>query len=173
MINTMKLLLLRHGAAVDASAVGGSDEARTLSEEGRVQVTRTARALKQIGLGMERAISSPLPRALETAELTAAEWAFAGTVHTDDRLRPGATVESLLRIMAALVGDGDTLLVGHNPDLELMLRWLVSTGGQANVEMKKGSLAVVRVDGGARGMQSPGCGDLLALYPSKPLARLG
>jgi phosphohistidine phosphatase len=168
----MEIDLLRHGTAEEAEAAGGNDEARRLTSEGREQVILAARTLRRMGLRVDLAISSPLPRALETAELTAKALGCAGAVRKDDRLRPGADPQRLLRALQPAGDDQRVLLVGHNPDLEQFLAWLVSPNGDAALTLKKGGLAVVEVAGGKKALKRPGCGSLLALYSAKALARL-
>jgi phosphohistidine phosphatase len=169
----MKLFLLRHGAAVDASVVGGSDEARMLTDAGRERTMRAAEVFREMGVAVDRVISSPLPRALETAELTAKALEVGEKVRRDDRLKPGASPETLLMAVADLKGDPENvMLVGHNPDLEELLSWLVGPEGQSHLLLKKGSLAIVRLNGGAKDFKRKGCGELLGLYPAKALERL-
>lgn len=67
----MRVLLIRHGKAEDASA-WPTDAARPLAAEGRLQVERLAARLVEIGLRSDALLTSPIRRARETAELLAA-----------------------------------------------------------------------------------------------------
>lgn len=168
----MKLYLLRHGQAVEAAEVGGSDEARMLTAEGRERTVRAAEAMRRLRVGPGVILTSPLPRALETAELTAGQLEGRPEVRQDKRLRPGATPADCIGAMRDAGGRSDLMLVGHNPDLEQLLGWLIAPDGRARLTMRKGGLAVVEVFGGLESLSRPGAGNLLALWPGKALARM-
>lgn len=67
----MRVLLVRHGEAVDRQ-VAGSDADRWLTEQGRQGVLAVGRVLVEMDLECTRILTSPLVRALQTAELLAA-----------------------------------------------------------------------------------------------------
>ena len=103
-------------------------------------------ALARLGLGFEAVLYSPKVRASQTAELAAEGWA------EEQRARlavlpalAGGFDGAQARAEMALVGDeGRLLLVGHEPDLSNVVAQL--TGGR--IDLKKGGLAVLRLDGG-------------------------
>lgn len=64
----MRLLLIRHGKAEDASQ-WPSDAARPLAPEGRLQAERLAVRLVELGLVCDVVFTSPVRRARETADL--------------------------------------------------------------------------------------------------------
>ena len=64
----MRLLLMRHGAAVDPT-VAGDDHRRWLTEVGREQLREQGARLTARGLTPGAVLSSPLVRAVQTAEL--------------------------------------------------------------------------------------------------------
>ena len=127
----MRLILVRHAEA----APGDPDELRALTSEGR----KVARELAE-RLAHERpdaVVSSPLLRARETAAPIAA--AAGLEAETDDRLRPGATVDD---VRGAVGGRGETVVaVGHVPDLADVVLALTGrevrfpAGGLAEVEL--------------------------------------
>jgi phosphohistidine phosphatase len=169
----MRIYLLRHGPAVEAAEAGGDDRARQLSPDGRRRVTQAARAMARLDVCPDLILSSPLPRALETAELTAKELGMAGAARKEPRLEPGATPQALVQVLRrAGKGADSVMLVGHNPDLELFLAWLTGPDAQAAPTLSKGALAVIEMDGGREALKSPGGGRLVALWPGKALARL-
>jgi phosphohistidine phosphatase len=67
----MKLYLLRHGLAVDADEADLKDEDRPLTPEGREKTIQAARGMRRLEIGIDLILTSPLPRAMETAALTA------------------------------------------------------------------------------------------------------
>ncbi|MEM0085435.1 MAG: histidine phosphatase family protein, partial [Zestosphaera sp.] len=63
----MLIALMRHGEA-EPKKPGVSDDERSLTQDGRLQVIKVASVL---GLKPRYVVSSPLKRALETAEIVA------------------------------------------------------------------------------------------------------
>ena len=104
------LVLLRHGIAEDR--IGGRDHPeRALTVVGRQRTQAVVETLVARGLQLDRLITSPYRRALETAEL-ALQAGLAPVLDTDDRLCPDASPEELMAELKGRVG-----LVGHEPDL--------------------------------------------------------
>ena len=66
----MEIYLLRHGIAADAKP-GQSDASRALTEEGREKLARVLGRAGKAGMSPSLILSSPLRRAIETAEVAA------------------------------------------------------------------------------------------------------
>jgi phosphohistidine phosphatase len=132
-----EIWILRHDEAGPAGPAG--DGARRLTPAGEAHAAALGRALGVRGLRAARVLSSPLVRARRTAELVAG----AGVeVEIDPRLSPGGEAgEAAAEAMAE--GPHPVLVVGHNPDLEMLV--LALTGSP--VSMGKGTLVRVEVDG--------------------------
>ena len=107
------LVLLRHGIAEDR--IKGRDHPeRALTVVGRRRTRAVVDTLVARGLRLDRLITSPYRRALETAEL-ALQAGLAPVLDTDDRLCPGASPAELIADLNGRVG-----LVGHEPDLSAL-----------------------------------------------------
>jgi phosphohistidine phosphatase len=123
--------LLRHGDAED----GSPDAERRLTAKGERQSRNAGAALAALGVEIDVCLASPKVRAAETAKLACEP--LGVEVKLESRLAGGTfDAESLV------VGLGEVLLVGHDPDFSQVVRNL--TG--ARVQMKKGGLA--GIDGG-------------------------
>lgn len=120
--------LLRHGAALPAA--DGGDAARPLSPGGQRDLERLSRHLAGLGWRPERAYTSPLIRARDSARIVLSHITPPVTPVTVDVLLPEADTSELLAWMS---GDGavagHVLLVGHQPLLGDLVRRL--TGGEA------------------------------------------
>ena len=92
-------------------------------------------------------LSSPRIRSLETARLACEELGSNDRVVIDEALSGGFEVDDALALAAAVGEDKRVLFVGHNPDFPQVVHDL--TG--ATVDMKKGGIAGVRMQGGRRG----------------------
>ncbi len=121
----MRVLLVRHGQAVDGSSEM-PDSDRFLTAKGRRVTRDVARMLAEHDVKPTRIISSPLVRAVQTAEIIAEAHGFEGAVTIWRPLVPDGT--SVLKALRPL-DDGaeqDTIaLVGHEPLMRSMAAQLL------------------------------------------------
>lgn len=143
----MILYFLRHAEAES----GGSDVTRRLTGNGEAAMRAGAPLLRRLNLRPDTVLTSPLPRAVRTAELACE--ALGGTPIPDDRLRPGATWSEFARAMADHPDARRLLFVGHEPDLSSTIQLLT---GASSVRMRKGGLACVEF----YGTPEPGAGEI-------------
>ena len=153
----MKLYLLRHGRA-DWPEWTAPDDERPLTDEGIQEMQRVATALKRLKLNPDHILSSPLPRALKTAEITGK--ALGIKVQERPELKPGFDRRKCDALLAAFPGD-DLLLAGHEPDFSRIVRSY--TGGR--VKFPKAALAAIEI-----GEELP-APRLLFFFPAKALVR--
>ena len=118
----MKLYVMRHGPAEDFAA-SGRDGDRALTPSGRERVRAVAKLLKEKEEAPRVILSSPLVRALQTAEIVAAEIGV-DKVETAAELAPGGDAAALSR---ALLGADKKrpMVVGHEPDLSALVMTLL------------------------------------------------
>jgi phosphohistidine phosphatase len=153
-----QLWLLRHA---DAEPHGTRpDSERRLTERGERQARLAGVAIARMGVEFETLLSSPRERALRTATVAVQAWSEAqrNRLEVHSPLAGGFDAREALALLAGLDADGRLLLVGHEPDLSTVVAEL--TG--ARIDLKKGGLAVVRVDGAG--------GELVALLRPSELA---
>jgi phosphohistidine phosphatase len=153
-----QLWLLRHA---DAEPHGArADAQRCLTERGERQARAAGIALARMQASFEAVLFSPKVRARQTVELAAARWPAAQRklLSAHPPLAGGFDADQALRDIAGLGAEGRLLLVGHEPDLSNVVGEL--TG--ARIDLKKGGLAVVRLDG-------PSC-ELVLLLRARELA---
>lgn len=110
----MELYLVRHAEAVE-QAEGLDDHVRWLTPKGRKQQQRAAVRLNRKRVRPELIITSPLTRAVQTAELLLPELGKRPRLIADNRLAADATVEELLTLIKEQEGLDCLLLVGHEP----------------------------------------------------------
>lgn len=143
---------MRHGKAGSHSMAADDDE-RTLTAAGAEELRVAAPIWGRINLRPDTVISSPLPRALQTAQLLAAGLGLPDPPVVDDRLRPGAEWPDFAQAMAAGPDARRIMFVGHEPDLSSAVCLL--TGARA-VRMRKGAIACIEFPG----VPEPGSGEL-------------
>ena len=121
----IQILLVRHGEAVD-QAPGLGDEGRFLTRKGRKISRRMARWLAKRDERSPVAIwTSPLVRAVQTAEILAERARPREGVIAKGELSPNADPREVLAMLAAHDGAGPLALVGHEPHLSLLGRALL------------------------------------------------
>jgi phosphohistidine phosphatase len=142
--------MIRHADAVRVGDMGATTDAeRSLSPAGESQAQAVAAALQRQGVALDVIVTSPLRRALQTAEGIARHWAQpAPELRVCEDLAPGVARKRVSRYLRAL-GMGRVALVGHEPDLSRLVAWLVGSK-KAQVEMAKAGVAYVACSDGPR-----------------------
>lgn len=112
----MDVFLIRHAAAIDET-LELRDPMRHLTQEGRMQAVALGDRLRWHDCTPTQIWTSPLVRAVQTAELVAAALKTNVLVEAVPLLAPGESARALLAIIGALPADASVLLVGHEPGL--------------------------------------------------------
>ncbi len=122
--------LIRHGIAAERGTYT-RDEDRPLIPSGIERTKRVAQRLNAIGIHCSLALSSPLVRAHQTAEILY-QAGVAGQVKTFEPLSPGGDLQLWLHWLERwqIQPDKPSLaLVGHEPDLTTWAQQLVGAVG--------------------------------------------
>jgi phosphohistidine phosphatase len=133
------LLLVRHGKAEDTHPLG--DGARALTDDGRETLRDHARKIAG-DVALEGIVTSPLVRAVQTAEILADAWGVA-QVLVRGELDCGRASAASLEALCRSVGPG-WALVGHNPSMAETLGHLLGRPGDAP-QFRKGAVVALRV----------------------------
>ena len=166
----MNIYLLRHGIAVSAEETAPDGE-RPLTAKGTKRMRTGARGLRRLGLAFDAILTSPLPRARQTADIVAAALGLESRLTVVEALQPNCSVEELLASLSDYQHCKHLLLVGHEPLLSGTAAFLV-TGKKTvalEIALKKGGLCHVQIDSLPPG--NPGT--LRALLAPKQLRLLG
>jgi phosphohistidine phosphatase len=136
-----RLYLLRHGIAVPFGTPGIDDDDRPLTPKGEKRMRQIARGLNKLDLKLDRIVSSPVPRALRTAELVADVLELKGHLETDEALRPGNSAASI-RDWLKERAEARLMIVGHDPAFSELVGLLATGEPRLSVaELKKGGVA--------------------------------
>jgi phosphohistidine phosphatase len=137
----MKVLLIRHAHAIDQDGPA-PDEARHLTARGRALARKVGERLRAEGIHIDVLLTSPLVRAVQTAELVAIGARYGGEIEALPALEPGASPR---KTAAKLAERGEVVAaVGHEPGLSVLAALLA--GRASHPPLKKAQ--VVIVDGG-------------------------
>ena len=149
----MQLYFFRHGEA-DWPNWTKPDDERPLTESGKKEVRQVAKFLDRLKVRPDLIVSSPLPRASQTATIAAE--CLKAKLGEDESLAPGfgmSELRTLLRRHHSKV----LMLVGHEPDFTTVISGL--TG--ASLKLSKAGVAFLDIDPDSEE------GRLLWLFPPK------
>ena len=141
----MTLLIIRHGIAMDRDEFAKTcpdDGLRPLTKEGRKKMRQAAAGLKSIIKAIDVLVSSPLTRAVETAEIVGEVFRVKASERAE--LVPSRRPAGLLEWLRRQPTDATVAIVGHEPHLGLCASWLLTGLEESHVEFKKGG--VCRID---------------------------
>ena len=141
----MDILIIRHGEAVD-EAPGLGDAGRWLTGKGRKVTRKVGRWLAE--KAERRAVeiwTSPLVRAVQTAEVVAAELGLVDGVAARAELSPAHDPRDVLRALESAKPEGPVALVGHEPGLSMLATALLGDVGFPG--FKKSAVLAVRWKG--------------------------
>ncbi len=145
----MKVFLIRHSRAVSEGPRLG-DEQRYLSPEGRAIARAVGERLAREGVTFDAMLTSPLVRAVQTAELVAQGVGYGGGIVAYFGLAPGVPP----RVVAEeITAHGVAVaVVGHEPGISALGAHLV--GRPSFPPFRPGQVTLVE-DGAARWALSP------------------
>lgn len=142
MVDGERVFLVRHGVAEDDHPAG--DAARPLTAKGRRRFRKHARRLGP-ELGVSHIVTSPLVRAVQTAELLALGNGIE-EVSVHAALIPGPETGRKLAGLVARAGAG-TAFVGHEPSLSEAAASLLGLSAGLPFPFKKGGVLVLQREG--------------------------
>jgi phosphohistidine phosphatase len=122
----MRVTLIRHAEAGDDAP---RDEDRALTARGREDARRLGQALARRGVEFSLLVTSPLVRAVQTAEIIASEIRYRDRIAVTDLLVPEGTVSRVLAFLRStgpqLEGSPSIALVAHEPILSAVAAALI------------------------------------------------
>jgi phosphohistidine phosphatase len=149
----MELYFLRHGEA-EWPDWKKSDDERPLTKHGKKEMHEVAAFLVRLKVQPSLILTSPLPRAAQTAEIAAEH--LDVKCREEQGLAPGFGSAELEQIINKHPAES-LMIVGHEPDFTKTISAL--TG--ASLKLSKGGVALVDFDPSSRK------GRLLWLFPPK------
>jgi phosphohistidine phosphatase len=152
-IENMQLYFLRHGEA-DWPGWTKPDDERPLTDFGKKEVRQVAKFLNRLKVKPDLVVTSPLPRALQTAEVAAEQ--LKTKLRQDEALEPGFGISELSTVLKRHRSKV-LMLVGHEPDFSRVISAL--TG--AFLKLSKAGVALIDID------PETEKGRLLWLFPPK------
>jgi phosphohistidine phosphatase len=141
----VKLYLVRHAEAIERSATT-PDASRHLTTKGRLSFRKIARRVRKAGASPDVIFTSPLLRAVQTAEILAERLKHRGAVVAAKELSPGFDHRALRALLAGAGNPAEAAFVGHEPDLGVIAAALMSVPGA--FPLRKGAVVALEADAG-------------------------
>jgi phosphohistidine phosphatase len=141
----MQVYLLRHGISEEERA-GLSDADRALTSEGKRRLRQTLQVAGRADVKPTLILSSPLKRAVQTAEIAKEVLAYKNEIVSSKALLPGSTGEQVWEEIRLNKKEPSVVLVGHNPLFANLAGYLLGQP-ELQVDFKKGAILRLDVEG--------------------------
>jgi len=164
-----ELCLLRHGKSDRDLAVDDFD--RPLKKRGKTAVQRMGEWMQQQLILPDYLVSSPAKRAISTANIAHKALEVEGLDIMQDKRMYQSGLEAIKSVLAECpINAARVLLVGHNPDLEDLLIYLVGASRlpETNKLLPTSSLVRLKMPEDWSTLE-PGCAQLLSITYAKSL----
>lgn len=122
----MNLYLIRHSIAENIS-IEKKDFDRELTLEGKEVIIKTSKAWKNYIEQFDIVLSSPLTRAVQTAEIISSQLQSNQNIIRDNNLGTGSRTPDLIELLNSFNYE-NVAIVGHQPDLSIHINNFCGTG---------------------------------------------
>ena len=143
-----RIYIIRHGDALPLGGEARRDADRPLTTRGEEDIRRAGKFLAGLDRNLRRIHCSPLLRARQTAELIASAIGGKTDVRPTESLAPGFRP---VLLMEELHGSGkaeSVAVVGHQPDLSILLAYLIECEAASALSFPPGAIACIELSGG-------------------------
>lgn len=141
----MNCVLVRHGIAAEREEWEGADDERPLTERGAKRVSQVAAGLLWLEAEPTHIFSSPLVRALETADILQASLSIPSAIKRVEELLPDANPERLLAVFRDLPPECSVVCVGHEPHLGLAASVMLTGKPSTAFPFKKAGACLIEL----------------------------
>jgi phosphohistidine phosphatase len=142
----VRLLIIRHGPAGDRAeweAKGRDDRLRPLTPAGKKEMRRVSKGLAQLVSEIDILASSPLVRAMQTAEIVADQYRCEPA--TVEALAPENDPDKVVRWLGQQRSAEVISLVGHEPDLSTLASLLLAGKSSSFITLKKSGACLLEL----------------------------
>ncbi len=142
----MKLFLIRHAEAIDYETESvRTDELRFITPKGRKISSTVFKSLKDYLLDLDKVFTSPLIRAVQTAEVLASTLKYKHDVEIANELLLNGSVAKVAQLLKRNTVFNSIALVGHEPLISLLIEGL-SDKKEPNFQFKKSGVCYIEFD---------------------------
>lgn len=145
----MIIHVVRHAEAIERSE-NVPEEHRFLTLRGRKRFRKIARNLRKLGVNPDVILTSPLIRAVQTADILSERLRHQGELEVTPLLAPGFRPKGLDELMSSHAQANEIAVVGHEPDVGMVTQSLFAA--DKGCTLPKGAVVSFR-------MSAPGQGE--------------
>jgi len=142
----VRLYIVRHGIAFPHGTPGMAEDERPLTKEGIKKMEEAAKGLAAIDCIPEAVLSSPLPRARQTAEIVLQAVGKQIPLIFVDALAPAGNRQDVYREIRKRQNSQSLMLVGHQPSLGEIAGDIAWGSPEHFVELKKGGACALDIE---------------------------
>lgn len=139
----MQFYIIRHAIAIPRGTPGYPNDDRPLTEDGIRKMIENARAINIIAGKFDAIISSPLIRALHTANIVSEYTGYKAEINVTVNLIPGSPQRGLFNYLSGYNRLEKVCIVGHEPQLGYIASKLIGVD-ESVIDLKKGGIC--RID---------------------------
>jgi phosphohistidine phosphatase len=139
----MNLYLIRHSIAENIS-IDKKDFDRELTPEGKAIIVKISQAWRSYIKNLDIVLSSPLTRAVQTAEIISSNLQATQALIKENNLGTGCRTSDLIELLNSLNYES-IVVVGHQPDLSIHINNFCGTGS-FNLVFPPAALAKIEFD---------------------------
>lgn len=148
----MNLYILRHGIAADRGPEYPDDDLRPLTGRGIKRMRREAEGMNAIGIAPDLIISSPLVRAIQTAEIVREGLSRSSEMIISNALVPEAHPSQIVQELAKSYSTSSSVMVvGHEPHVSSLVSYTLTGKVSWLISLKKGALCNMEISASGRG----------------------
>jgi phosphohistidine phosphatase len=133
--------VIRHGLAGTRLEDEKKDFVRPLTKRGKKELKEFA---KNFEASFDEIVSSPLTRAVETAEIIQSYCGLNEKITISELLKPDSSFEKLILFLNRLKGD-KIAIVGHEPFLSEFSSFCLTKKRKGFIKLKKGGVLLLEV----------------------------
>ena len=109
-------------------------------------MTRQVRGLRSLEVSIDVVVTSPIVRAVQTAEIVHKGLEITGRLVTSNALAPGGSPSQLISSLVTGYSSTDgVMVVGHEPYLSSLVSVLTTGDSEPVVRLRKGALCKLRL----------------------------
>jgi phosphohistidine phosphatase len=142
----MILYIVRHASAVPHGTPGIAEDDRPLTEDGITKMKKATAGLRELGVAPDIILSSPLPRARQTAEILQAVYGQKTPLLLVQALAPSGNRSEVYREIRNHKDADSLMLVGHQPSLGEIAGEIAWGSPEHYVELKKGGACALELE---------------------------